>query len=304
MWEGAKVTVSLSSIYLGLGQLFASAISRVRAWYPRKKITTLAVTFLLFTSTYLLLHQLCSLATPPSHLPVPVAQNRRQAGNSVSEIAREVTVRIITNPGSGSGAIVGRRGNTYTVLTNEHVVSGRSDNKYTILTADGRTHNGQWMRARQFGDLDLAIVQFNSNESYQVAEFGDSNNLSIGDEVYAAGYPNWYWVNSNNIEDTRNWGVRAYRLTRGQVGMIADRSLPRGYQLGYTNEIEQGMSGGPVLDANGQLIGINGRLKFPPQGIDVYTFADGSVPSQKLYQQMEALSWAIPIATFRQMAQQ
>ena len=295
--------MNLSSIYLGLGQFLATAIRRVRTWQRRKKITTFVLTFVLFTTAYLLLHQLCSIATTQSNLPVEVAQ-RRRVGISESEIAREITVRIITNPGSGSGVIIGRQGNTYKVLTNDHVVANRSDNKYTVLTGDGSTHNGRWLRERQFSGLDLAIVEFNSNQSYQIASFGDSNNLSIGSPVYAAGYPNWYWVNSNNIEDTRNWGLRAYRLTTGQVGMIAERSLPRGYQLGYTNEIEQGMSGGPVLDENGQLIGINGRLKFPPQGIDVYTFADGSVPSQKLYQQMEALSWAIPIDTVRQIVGQ
>lgn len=70
--------------------------------------------------------------------------------------------------------------------------------------------------------------------------------------------------------------------------------------MGYTNDIEQGMSGGPVLDQYGRLIGINGRLKYPPQGIIAFMFADGTVPSKKLFQQMEALSWAVPSATFRQ----
>jgi serine protease Do len=292
--------VNISLIYRRLSQLLAKAIAKVKTWQARKKIATLALILGLFITAYFGLHQ-CALAIFPDVQP-QIAQ-RRQIGIPVSEIAREVTVRIITNPGAGSGAIIGRRDNIYTVLTNEHVVANRSDNKYTVLTADGMSHNGRWMRSPQFGSLDLAIVQFNSDRNYQVATFGDSNNLSVGDVVYAAGYPNWYWVNSNNIEDTRNWGLRAYRLTTGQVGMIADRSLKRGYQLGYTNEIEQGMSGGPVLNQNGELIAINGRLKFPPQGIDVYAFADGSLPSQKLFQQMEALSWAIPVATFEQIAQ-
>lgn len=45
--------------------------------------------------------------------------------------------------------------------------------------------------------------------------------------------------------------------------MVLKKSLQEGYQLGYTNEIEQGMSGGPVLDQSGRLIAINGRLKYP-----------------------------------------
>lgn len=330
--EGAKILVSLLSIHLVFKQLLAVVKSLIPSGFqsqlhpqnrpgrvsnnprfcaprPGKKLQKkvkiwLAFTVLLLTTAC---YQLFSPETPqahsqPTHSPVQIAQNR--SPGQVSDMARQLTVRIITNPGSGSGVIIGRRGQIYTVLTCEHVVANRSENRYTILTADGRTHAAQWLRSNRFGDTDLALVQFNSNQSYEIAEIGDSNTLEIGDEVYAAGFPNWYWVNSNAIEDTRDWGLRAYRLTTGQVGMIVERSLPRGYQLGYTNAIEQGMSGGPVLNRSGQLIGINGRLKFPPQGIDVYTFADGTTPSQKLYQQMEALSWAIPIATFRQMAQQ
>ena len=79
--------------------------------------------------------------------------------------------------------------------------------------------------------------------------------------------------------------------------------MSEGYGLGYTNEIEQGMSGGPVLNESGQVVGINGRLKYPLQGIDGFTFADGTKPSIKLFKQMEALSWAIPISTFRQLTE-
>lgn len=213
----------------------------------------------------------------------------------VPEIARQVTVRILTRPGVGAGVIVARRGQTYTVLTCEHVVADSRDNRYTVLTADGRSHTAVWRREAIFGDADLALVQFTSSQSYRVAVMGDVSALSIGDTVYASGFPNWHWINKNVIEDTRNWGLRAFRVTTGTVGMLPTRSLLRGYRIGYTNDVENGMSGGPVLDSKGQLIGINGRLKYPLQGIDVYRFADGTVPSQEHFQQMEALSWAIPI---------
>lgn len=213
----------------------------------------------------------------------------------VPEIARQVTVRILTRPGVGAGVIVARRGQTYTVLTCEHVVADSRDNSYTVLTADGRSHTAVWRREAIFGDADLALVQFTSSQSYRVAVMGDVSALSIGDTVYASGFPNWHWINKNVIEDTRNWGMRAFRVTTGTVGMLPTQSLLRGYRIGYTNDVENGMSGGPVLDSKGQLIGINGRLKYPLQGIDVYRFADGTVPSQEHFQQMEALSWAIPI---------
>lgn len=248
----------------------------------------------------------------------PIALNQRNSGERVavapglmgpreetwaSEIARRVTVRILTQNGSGSGAIVARQGETYTVLTNHHVVIDSPEQGYRVLTPDGQYHAAWWMPLPQFGGLDLALVQFTSRYSYQVVEIADSNAVLEGDPVYAAGFPAWYFHQEGNLlvsmEETRDWGVNAFRVTTGQVQMRSPRSLQGGYQIGYSNDVLQGMSGGPVLDRHGALIGINGKLKYPFQGIQAFIFADGSMPSPQLFQQMEALSWAIPIARFQ-----
>lgn len=213
----------------------------------------------------------------------------------VPEIARQVTVRILTNPGAGSGVIIARQEHRYTVLTNHHVVADSSDNAYRVLTADGKMHSAQWRQSAEFKDIDLALVEFTSTESYTVAQMGNSNALAVGEAVYASGFPNWYLSNLQEIENTRDWGVKAFKLLTGQIEMLLPLSLAGGYQLGYTNNIEAGMSGGPVLNQYGQLIGINGRLKHPLQGIRVFKLIDGTLPSAEQFQQMEALSWAIPI---------
>lgn len=229
--------------------------------------------------------------------------NQRENNLRIGEIARLVTVRIFTEPGAGSGVIIARQGQTYTVMTCEHVVADSQSSRYTVLTADGITHPAQRKFIKHQG-VDLAIVQFESKKLYRVAALGNSDTLSTGEQVYASGFPNYQFLSRNDIEDTRNWGTRAFRFTKGEFSLRLQRSLPAGYRLGYTNEVEQGMSGGPVFNESGQVIGINGRLKYPLQGIDVFTFADGTKPSVELFQQMEALSWAIPIATFRQIAQE
>lgn len=108
----------------------------------------------------------------------------------VSEIANLVTVRILSESVSGSGVIIQRQGQTYTVLTNNHVVADNQDKTYQVLTADGRTHIAKWLRSSQFGKVDLALVQFTTSQTYRVAEIGNSNKLSVGDGVYAAGFPN------------------------------------------------------------------------------------------------------------------
>lgn len=240
----------------------------------------------------------------PEHFPVKSPPISQQVNQQVSEIANLVTVRIFSGSVSGSGVIIQHQGQTYTVLTNDHVVADNQEHNYKVLTADGETHIAKLLPSSEFGKLDLAWVQFTSSQSYRVAEIGNSNNLSVGDAVFAAGFPNWHWINSNSIENTRKWGRKAFRLTSGQVGMLPDQSLNNGYQLGYTNDIAEGMSGGPVLDGDGRLVGVNGRSKYPLAGIDVFRFTDGSLPSVAVFQRMEALSWAIPIGTFQQVSHQ
>jgi serine protease Do len=230
----------------------------------------------------------------------------RTINSAIAEIAQHVTVRVLTKTtmGSGamgSGAIVQRQNRTYTVLTCDHVVAGSQSGDYTVLTADGATHPAR-RQLMHLAGVDLALLEFDSLKPYRVAVLGNSHALKRGDRVYASGFPNYQFFNKSRVEETRNWGNRAFRLTTGEVALVSERTLPEGYSLGYTNEVEQGMSGGPVLDRKGNLIGINGRLKYPLQGIDVFTFADGTKPSVELFHQMEALSWAIPIATFQDRA--
>ncbi|MBD2018251.1 trypsin-like peptidase domain-containing protein [Microcoleus sp. FACHB-53] len=229
---------------------------------------------------------------------IPLATISQEIDVSVLGMAKRVTVRILSDSGLGSGVIINRKGQIYTVLTNRHVVADDLDNTYTLLTADGQMHSGRWRHSHQFGELDLAVVQFKSPRFYQVAVLGNSSKLVIGEPVFAAGFPNWEWKNHKSIESTRDWGLKAFRLTRGRVGMLPKRSLAEGYQLGYTNDIAVGMSGGPVFNRDGKLVGINGRAKYPLAGIEGFTFTDGTVPSQILFQRMEALSWAIPIDKF------
>lgn len=231
----------------------------------------------------------------------PLIARQTQVATNPSEIVRQITVRILTNPGTGSGVIVARHGQKYTILTNNHVVDNTRNSQYMVLTADGHTHPAKRIQSKQFANLDLAIVQFTSSQSYRVAEIGNSNTVFLGQQVYAAGFPNWYWRDSNTPEGTRDWGLKAFKVTSGTVGMLLNRSLFMGYQLGYTNNVENGMSGGPVIDAQGRLIGINGRLKHPFIGINAYVFTDGSMPSKKQFLQMETLSWAIPIAKFQKI---
>ncbi|NET63761.1 MAG: trypsin-like peptidase domain-containing protein [Moorea sp. SIO1G6] len=218
---------------------------------------------------------------------------------SVAETAHQITVRIFTNRGAGSGVIIDHQGKTYTVLTNDHVVNGSRDNHYTVLTADAQSHAARRKTLPNLSGIDLGLVEFESEIVYEVAVLRNSE-ITIGEKVYAAGFPN-YSYNDQGFRETFDWGLRAFKLTTGTLEMLmSEISLLQGYKMGYTNDVELGMSGGPVLDHKGQVIGINGRTKKPFQGIEVFQLTDGNYPNPELFKKMDALSWAIPINIFLQ----
>lgn len=225
---------------------------------------------------------------------------KTQAKSSVEEISRKVTVRIITDSASGSGVIIERKGQSYTVLTCHHVFDSTQGGDYNVLTPDGRTHSVERLSTPALEEVDLALVQFSSEAIYQVVALGDRERLSNGQDIYVAGFPNYRFKSAQEVESTLNWGLRAFQFYSGQLSMIlSERSLPMGYQLGHTANIENGMSGGPILDKKGRLIGINGRGKNPIiQGNDAFIFEDGSLPSREEIRRMESLSWAVPIRSF------
>jgi serine protease Do len=250
----------------------------------------------------------------PTEIAVPISQPTAtpdQKNPAIEKITQAVTVRVLTESAPGSGVTIlqrrsaakDRQKNIYTVLTCEHVVAESKQGIYRVLLPDGKIYPARLKSATKFKGLDLAVVEFESETIYQVVKLGDSQKLMPDSSVYATGFPNYHVVSSEQIEETSSWGQKAFRFTSGKVGLIAPRSLQEGYSLGYTNEVELGMSGGPVFNDKGELVGINGRLKYPIQGIEAFVFADGSKPSVEKFQQMEALSWAIPIATYQHIAE-
>jgi serine protease Do len=165
---------------------------------------------------------------------------------NVSSIAKEVTVIIDAKKTSGSGVIIGRQGNEYSVLTNWHVL--KSKEAFTIKTKDGATYQIRPDSVRQVAELDLAICTFTSSNLYRVVELGNSDTIAEGSTIYIAGAPaNLQGISSRNL------------LVVGGQLVGFNPAEANGYTLIYTNNTMPGMSGGAVLDANGNLIGIHGR---------------------------------------------
>lgn len=165
----------------------------------------------------------------------------------VSKLAKNVTVRISSPSGIGSGVIVNREGNTYTVATAAHVVD--LPNTYDIQTPDQQTHKINTTNIQKFKGVDLAVVQFTSSQTYAVAKMGDVNDAPEGTPIFVAGFPARTLALTESI----------YNFTEGKVTANATQPLADGYALVYSNSTLPGMSGGPVLDGQGRLIAIHGR---------------------------------------------
>jgi tetratricopeptide (TPR) repeat protein len=183
---------------------------------------------------------------------IAIVQTIAQAKTKVEigRIAKNITVRIETvgSEEKGSGILIQKEGDVYDVLTAAHVVKARSDFAFKIVTPDGIVHSSMSV-SRIDGDLDLAVVSFKSSQKYQLSDIGTSNSLEPGTEVYVSGFP----AKTQTISD----GV--FNFTAGTVSGKANRPVDsKGYTLIYSNPTLPGMSGGPVLNTDGQLVAIHG----------------------------------------------
>ncbi|MFO5527203.1 MAG: serine protease, partial [Cuspidothrix sp.] len=105
----------------------------------------------------------------------------------VNNIAKPITVMIGGLDGKGSGVIIAKNGNTYTVLTANHVVEKAGYGIYEIITHDGQKYPME--SAQTVGKLDLALVRFTSSQNYPLAKIADSRTVKEGARVYYAGFP-------------------------------------------------------------------------------------------------------------------
>jgi tetratricopeptide (TPR) repeat protein len=175
----------------------------------------------------------------------------------VGQIAKDITVRIDNqHSGSGSGVLIKREKDIYTVLTSKHVVQDEYD--YILITPDSQTHPINSGTIQFVPNVDLAILQFSSTQNYPIVKIGDSAKISEGMTSYVSGFP----IKTAAITEY------IYTFTEGTISANATNALEDGYALVYSNRTLPGMSGGPVLDNEGQLIGIHGRADTQNQAAE------------------------------------
>jgi len=157
--------------------------------------------------------------------------------------------RELRRSGLGSGIIVRKTGNTVYVLTNNHVVESATE--VSVKLNDQRTFPAKVVGkdARR----DIALISFETKDAVAVAELGDSADMQVGDLVLAVGNP-------FGFEST---------ITMGIVSALG-RSAPQGQT--FTDYIQtdaainEGNSGGALVNIRGQVVGINTWIAAPTGG--------------------------------------
>ncbi|MEH2421890.1 MAG: HhoA/HhoB/HtrA family serine endopeptidase [Nostoc sp.] len=152
--------------------------------------------------------------------------------------------------GLGSGFILDKSG---LVLTNAHVVD-KAD-KVTVRLKDGRTFEGKVQGIDEV--TDLAVVKINAGNDLPVAPLGSSSNVQVGDWAIAVGNP-------LGFDNTVTLGIiSTLKRSSAQVG-ISDKRLDF---IQTDAAINPGNSGGPLLNGQGEVIGINTAIRPDAMGI-------------------------------------
>ncbi|MGL5076757.1 MAG: S1 family peptidase, partial [Waterburya sp.] len=220
------------------------------------------------------------VSTPCIH-PVTASETEIIAQNVdpyiKNNIAREISVKITSAENGGSGVIIGKQNNTYLVLTNNHVL--RDANDLNIQTHDGATYQATKVTNGIETNDDLALLEFNSNKSYQTATLNSAATPKAEQGILAVGY-------------SAETGKLVSK--EGKIQRIPEQAFQDGYQIGYSSKIVQGMSGGAILNADGEVIGINGKSAFPILNTG-YQYEDGTQPNAAEIEQYRQLSWGLSL---------
>ncbi|MDR0450966.1 MAG: Do family serine endopeptidase [Treponema sp.] len=142
--------------------------------------------------------------------------------------------------GMGSGILVRHKSGLYYILTNFHVVDGASE--IVVVSVDGKEYSAELVGKDE--RKDLAMISIKTGDSLPVAVLGDSDQVRVGDWAIAVGNPLGF------MSSVTMGIVSAVGRTGGPAGNINDF-------IQVDTSINQGNSGGALVNIRGEVIGIN-----------------------------------------------
>lgn len=178
--------------------------------------------------------------------PISAAAIYQQSAPGVVTITTEVARRGSVGEGTGSGIVLDTNGN---ILTNAHVVAGA--NQVQVTFNDGRTLAATIVSANSSADLAVVRVSAAASSLHPLT-LGNSDRVLIGDQVYAIGAP--FGLKESMTAGIIS-GLNRHNAASGLSGLIQTDA-----------PINPGNSGGALLNAQGQVIGVNDSIESPVAG--------------------------------------
>ena len=196
-------------------------------------------------------------------ISLPTSAADTVSTQKIAQVAKNTSVQINVEgdltPG-GSGVIIAKEDNIYTVLTANHVVCDdlkrsekiicATDTTYSIRTNTGKDYPVKDVKVLQKNknDPDLAIATFVATEDYPIATLGNSDQMVEGADVFVGGFPAVFG---------KVGAARDFAFTTGLVVSRSSKAI-NGYGLIYDARTITGNSGGPVFDIAGRVVAIHG----------------------------------------------
>ena len=196
-----------------------------------------------------------SLAAEPAAAdPIVLAAEAHRI--AVMDRAKNAVLAVFgaTAQGGGSGVVITPDGYA---LTNFHVAKP-CGSAMKCGMADGKVYDAVIVGIDPTGDV--ALIKLLGRNDFPAAELGDSDQLRVGDNCFAMGNP---FMLATDFQPTVTYGI---------VSGVNRYQPPAGTLLEYADciqtdaSINPGNSGGPLFDAEGRLVGINGRGSFEKRG--------------------------------------
>jgi Do/DeqQ family serine protease len=177
------------------------------------------------------------------------------------------SVRSYPTQGQGSGVIVSKEGH---IITNHHVIAGQKKIRITL-------HGGKTYGASMVGEdplLDIAVIKIDSNENFTPLKLGDSDQVEVGQLVFAVGNP---------------FGL-GETVTQGIIS-AKERSLSDNQRDLFQTDaaINPGNSGGPLVNLTGEIIGINVAIFSPDRQNPGFQGVGFSIPANEVREALEQI---------------
>ncbi|KGE20024.1 S1C family serine protease [Paenibacillus wynnii] len=171
-------------------------------------------------------------------------------------------LNILNESALGSGVIYKKTDAKAFIITNNHVIDGPG--KLEVVTVDGETRPATLVGTDRVSDI--AVLSIDAKGINMVAQIGDSSKLRLGETVIAIGNP-------LGLGDTLTSGIVSYTERKIPVSLNQDGVYDWEQEVIQTDAaINEGNSGGALVDLNGQVIGIN-TMKISDTGVEGLGFA-------------------------------